>query len=339
MVATIVISPLGRQLQNTGEVLRLAIVADDPDITELYDRIEVWRSIDGPGGPYSELTADVVSPARLPLGAADPPASPVIGPSAILSGTTLELVVDKELEVDILFSGSDPITYASAAAQIIAQGLGKVSSYVTALGVLVVETTGTGTGTSLEAKSTDGAVQLGVPIGQLVYGLDARPNLIQGTEVYVFEDLFGSRDYHYKTRFRNSGLNTTSAFSLPQSVGASVGLDLSKLAIGIADLVQGNGKPLINQSVHVHANFNGTLVDGKLMVGTDIDRLTDENGHVEFALVRGQKFAVSVPGTSLFREITVPDRATFNLFDPDIADADTFKIAIPDIIVAERRSL
>jgi hypothetical protein len=60
---------------------------------------------------------------------------------------------------------------------------------------------------------------------------------------------------------------------------------------------------------------------------------------VEFILPRGQKVTVAVAGTSLVRTITVPDRESFNLFDPDIADDDVFKVQVPLLVMAERRSL
>lgn len=343
MTTTIAVSPLGRQLENTGEVIKLDILVKDPEIFATYDKIEVWRALGGEGGPYDELTAVALSPARLPKGSEDPPLAPVTGPSVVLVGSALELLVNETYEIVVLFTGVDPLTYAMAASQIITQGQARVLAFVSNDGKLVVQTTGAGTGTSLRALHPGGgATKLGLPIGELTFGRDPRLNLIAGTYRYAFEDLFGSADYHYKIRFRNAATGGVSEFSLPHSVGARIGVDSNNLICGAADLVLGTGKPLINQPVHLHTEFNGTLVDGKVMVGTDISKMTDAHGHVEFMLVRGQRFGVSVPGTSLYRTITVPtdpNLQVFNLFDPGIADQDIFKVQVPEIIVAERRSL
>lgn len=342
MSTTIVVSPLGRQLENTGEVIKLDILATDPELFATYDRIEVWRSTTGQGGPYDELTAAVLSPARLPQDAGSPPGTPVTGPSAVLVGEELELVVDEAHELTITFTGSDPLTMAAVAAQILAQGQSRVLAFVSSSGQLVVQTTGAGTGSSLRIKSTTAAVRLGLPVEERAYGRAPRLNLISGTERYAFEDLFGSEEYSYKVRFRAAPTGVVSEFSMPHGVGARIGLSSDRLICGKADLVQADGRPLINQPVDLHLEFNGLLVDGRLVSGTSLSKATDVNGHVEFMLVRGQKLSVSVPGTSLYRTITVPtdsSRQTFSLFDPDIAGEDIFKVQVPDLIVAERRSL
>jgi hypothetical protein len=84
------------------------------------------------------------------------------------------------------------------------------------------------------------------------------------------------------------------------------------------------------------------LVDGAVMAGTTTTKRTDAYGRVEFRLLRGQKFGVSVPGTSLFRDITVPSdplQEVFNLFDPSVGGDDIFKVQVPNLISAERRTL
>jgi len=342
MSTTIIVSPLGRQEENTGEVVKLDIFAKDQVLFSTYDKIEVWRSTTEQCGPYNELTAMSLTPARLPLGAEDPPVIPLAGPSAVLNGLVLKLLVNESDELVVTFSGVDPITYGVAAAQVLSQTMGAVEAYVTPIGEFVVQTAGAGPGSTLRVLSSDGAAQLELPVDQLAFGREARLNLCSGTVRYQFEDRFGSESYFYKIRFRNASDGAVSEFSLPHSIGARAGTNPSNLIYGIADVIQGNGKPLINQPVQLYTEFTGLLVDGKVMVGTTLCKLTDVNGHVEFVLVRGQKFTVSVPGTSLYRTITVPTdpaKEVFNLFDPDIADADIFKVQVPEIIVAERRSL
>ena len=341
MTTTIVVSPLGRQEESTGEVISLDIFVKDPALFSTYDKIEVWRAAEQ-GGPYSELTAAEVSRARLPAGASSAPVVPVSGPSVILDTLELELLVNELVELSVVFAGADPISYGDAAAQVVAQGQGLVNAYVTSLGIFVVETTGVGTAVSLRVLSSDGAAQLDLPVDELVYGRVARLNLCDGVERYVFEDLFGSGRYFYKIRFRNASTGAVSEFSLPHSIGSRVGTAFANLICGQANLLRADGRPLVNQLVEIRAEFTGMLVDGAVMAGTTLAKTTDVNGHVEFVLLRGQKFGVSVPGTSLFRDITVPtdpDKQTFNLFDPDIAGEDIFKVQVPEIVVAERRTL
>lgn len=342
MTTTIVVSPLGRQPDNTGEVIKLDILVNDPTFFATYDKIEVWRSTLGQGGPYSELTAVELLPARIPDDPSGPPAVPVTGAQAVVVGEDLDVIVNGGTLVRATFTGSDPLTYAQVATQITAQGQAKVTAYVSSTGKLILQTTGAGTGVSILVDPTDAAARLGLLMGEIRYGRDPRLNLISGVNRYTFEDLFGNEEFHYRIRFRNSVTGAVSEHSLPHSVGARVGIDSANLICGKADLIQANGKPLINQEVHLHSEFNGSMVDGRVMVGTDLSKLTDAHGHVEFMLVRGQRFGVSIPGTSLFRTITVPTdtaREVFNLFDPDIADEDIFKVQVPELIVAERRSL
>lgn len=341
MATTIVVSPLGRQPESTGEVIDLNIMVTDQDRAG-YNRMEVWRSRVGPGGPYEELTAMESLPARFPREAPGLPLASFSGPSAMLSGKTLEFLVNARDEVLVTFTGIDPLTFGAAALQINAQGRHLVTAYVTSTGKLVVQTTAVGLGASLLVLPGDGASLLGLS-DQPSQGRDAWLNLVEGQALYLFEDPFGSAGYYYKMRFRNDVTNVVSEFSLPHSVGTRVGLPTLHLITGIAQLVHADGRPLINQEVHLHFEFTGTLIEGAVVAGTDNSKLTDIDGNVQFVLLRGQKLTVSVPGTSLYRSITVPVdplRQTFNLFDPDISDGnDVFKVQVPKIVVAERRSL
>ena len=100
---------------------------------------------------------------------------------------------------------------------------------------------------------------------------------------------------------------------------------------------------MANAEVRINSIFDGILVEGKALAGGDQIKLTDNSGLVEFTLIRGTKVSVAIIGTDVVREITVPTTTTiktFNLLDPDISTGDDiFKVQVPDIIVAERRSL
>jgi hypothetical protein len=114
------------------------------------------------------------------------------------------------------------------------------------------------------------------------------------------------------------------------------------VATGSLDLIDVQGRPLANREVKIHTDFNGILVDGRLMAGTSATLTTDLNGHLDVVLVRGQKVSVAIVGTDLVREITVPNDPAimkFNLFDPALAGPDVFQVQVPNLISAERRSL
>jgi hypothetical protein len=344
MSTIIAVSPLGRQADSTEEVIRLQVYVTNSDFFGIYDRMEVWRSKDRQSGPYEELTAENITGARIPKDAADPPASPITGPDVTIVGLELDLLVDEQEEEKVTFVGVDPLSYSDIATQIAAQAAG-VDAYVSDAPQVVLQTVGAGTAHSLRVVGGDAAALLGLPTEEpdsLAYGRDARVVLVDGRALYEFTDLRGSADYYYKIRFRNSSSGAVSEFSLPHNTASKLGIDPEQLALGVLDLVQANGKPLINQPVRVHTEFNGTIVDGKVMAGTDVEKSTDANGHVEFLLVRGQRVSIAVPGTSLVRDITVPEDTsveTFNLVDPTLSGDDVFRVQSPSLVYAPRRSL
>jgi hypothetical protein len=185
---------------------------------------------------------------------------------------------------------------------------------------------------------------LGLPTttpDSLAYGHDARIPLVHGQQLYTFIDLHGSSENFYKTRFRNSQTDSLSEFSAPFSVKVTVGVSPSKLIRGVVDLVDASGIPLANREVLVHNNYDGEMVDGMNVAGSVKGRLTDAQGHVEFMLVRGMSVTVAIHGTSLVRDITVPTDpalACFNLLDPAIGTDDVFRVQVPELDYAVRRS-
>jgi len=345
MITTLVLSPLGRQTTSTEEVINLAVYLSDEDFVGVYDRIEIWRSKGTQSGPYEEITSPKMATARIPKGAEDAPSVAVDGPSAVLVDKDVSFLVNNTSAISVVFTGTDPLTFAQAAEQITAASV-LLNSYVTAEGMLVAETIAVGTEAVLSVTGGEAASILGLPTEDpdaTAYGKDARPVLSEGVGQYTFTDLRGSSDYYYKIRLSHSQTGAVGEFSLPYSVGAQVGLSPTSLIRGTIDLVQQNGKPAVGYAVTTHSEFNGVIVDGKAMIGgQDGYTITDEAGHSEFMLVRGQKVSISIPGSSMYRTITVPtDPAltTFNMLDPNIADEDIFKVQVPNIVVASRRSL
>lgn len=345
---TIVVSPVlvgEEDPQFSYEVINLRVVVQESVFAGVFDQLEIWRSRNGEAGPFEEATAGSWLPARVPAGAPDAPATPETGRSAALSGLSLELLV-KGSPLSVTFSGGGPLTYAAAASQVNVQGAGQVAAYVAGDGTFVLQTVGAGTEETLQVLESEAAPLLGLPTtepGSLAFGRDTRISLRHGVEEYLFTDLRGARELFYKTRFRNRNTGATSEFSQVYSVGQAIGL--GDLVCGKLELVGLDGRPLANHSVVVFNRLNFALhaSTGKLVASQTLSKLTDRNGAAQFFLVRGVKVTVSIPGTDIVRDITVPtDPAVkvFGLLDAAVGDGDdVFKVQVPDIIYAERRSL
>lgn len=347
-MSTIVVSPVTQEPEETPseEIVQLQILVKREDYEDLFDRIEVWRSRTSIRGPYEELTADRWLRARIPKLASDQPSVPVTGRSVVIVGKTLQVRVGEAQDLVLVFTGTDPLTFAECASQITAQGQTKLLSYVDEDGLLVIETTEPGTGAVLRILESEAAPLLGLPIEEpdcLAFGRDARIPIKLGTESYLFTDLRGSDAYWYKTRFRNRVNLAVSEFSQPFSLGHALGISAANIACGVLDLVDTNGKPLPNKEVVVYNTYQGDLVEEKFVAGHGEARLTDSNGHVEFTLVRGAHMTVVISGTDIARNIIVPtdgDVSIFKLLDPDVSTQDdNFVVQIPSIVYAERRSL
>jgi len=344
-MSTIVVRPASPPEEPGDEIINLNILAKSQDFAGFFDFLEIWRSFSNEQGPFSELTADQWMPARLPLTGGDRPASPVTGASAALVGKTLVFLANESDTVVVTFTGTDPLTRITAANQVESQSGGKLTAYVDDEGQLVVETPNTGTGALLQCTGGTAAGDLGIETeapANTAYGRDARVQLRTNTEQYRFTDQRGKSDAFYRTRYRNRLTGATSDFSQPFGTGQVSGLADTSLVLGQLDLVDLQGRPVAHRQVRIHTNFNGVLIEGKLMAGTDLVKQTDLEGHVEFMLARGQKIAVAVVGTDMVRDIVVPtDPAivTFNLLDPMLSTNDVFRVQVPELVYAERRTL
>jgi len=344
-VTTILVSTQEAPDVSDERDLSLQILVDDQEWAGKYDRLQVFRAELEAVGPYEELTAVTARPARLPKYGGDQPSAPVTGASAALSSKSLEFAVGTD-ELTVTFTGADPLTFAEAAAQVTAQGLGKILAYVDAAGLFVVETSAVGLAASLEVLGGDAAPVLALPVqapNSRDYGEEARPQLVPGQGVYVFRDPRGSLGYFYRTRFLNAASGLYSGYSavVPGSQASAVAAE--NLVYGTVRLVTPEGRPVVGRKVQVHAAFTGVVVDGYAVSGGAVVRATDAAGLATFTLLRGQRFSLSIPGTALYREFTTPTDAAVTSFDILSAaqgtTPDVFKAVVPDLVVAERRSL
>lgn len=342
-MATIVVSPVSADVSDlvfSYEVVQLKIFVADEDFAGVFDQLEVWRSKTGSGGPYTEVTAEGWEPARLPVGAL-PETDPEVGRYVALNGTQLLIRVSEQQDIPVSFSGVDPISYGDAAAQVTAQGAGRVRAYVAADGTFVLETITPGSGASLQVEESDAAALLGLVDYEPTYGKEPRLGLKRGTGEYLFTDLRGSVGFFYKIRLRSQAQATTSSFSQAFSARQTVGV--ASLARGYVQLVTLDGKPLSNHEVVVYNKFSSVLVDGRLVASQSKSVLTDDQGMAQFFLVRGSEVTVSIPGTDIVRDVRVPTDlsiSSFHLLGAEYgSEVDVFKVQVPNLVYAERRSL
>lgn len=309
----------------------------------LFDRLEVWRSRDTEEGPYEELTGSWWLPAKLPKDIG--PSAVVTGPSYNIVGKKLTFKIDGGTERTVTFTGVDPLSAATLAGQIQTQATGLLESFVDATGRIGIRTVTPGTGASLEILEGDAAALLGLPTeppDNLAFGLVPRLPLAMGQKTCTFMDVQGETAAFYKTRYRNNMTGAVSEFSVPFTTGQVIGLGPDRMVVGVVDLVDPQGKVLSNREVLLHSDFTGAVIDGKTVAGSSLSKLTDENGHVEFMLVRGTKLTVGIAGTNLARDITVPTDESisiFNLLDPALNGPDVFRVQVPELDYAVRRTL
>ena len=330
----------------TRERFQLDFFVDGPSWEGTFDKLEVWRSRGTDQGPYELLTEDSWEPATLPVGNTDVPSDPpVTGPSLPLSGLTLLLLLDEHINVDIIFTGANPITAANAASQIETQSNGLLTSFVGPEGTVVIQTVEPGIQAILRCVGGDAAPLLGLPTcepGSLAFGCNARIVLKKGEQNYSFVDPDGSPRYFYKARFYNSFTMTVSSYSLPFQGTEISGLSLANLCRGYVTLVDMTGEPAMNQEVLVYNEFNGTQVENRTVVGGNVRLLSDSKGHAEVLLVRGSKVTVSIGGTPLARDVLVPTDCSiesFNMLSSCAGSNDNFAVQVPNISYAVRRTL
>ena len=346
-MSTVIIEPtsLIQQLEEDQlELVQLRILLKQTDFEGLFDQVEVWRSRSTFAGPFEEMTSAVPRTARLPKNGKDLPAVPVVGAAINIDGLTLLVRIDEK--DDFVVSFSTPTTLSAAAAEVTAQGRNRFRAYVDEDGKFILETTMVGTGATLRVTGGDAALRLGLSTetpDDFNFGRDARLNLCLGREEYLFTDIKGSKLYYYRTRFRNRTTQATSEFSQAFGVGAILGITPANVVCGYLDLVTGSGSPLSGQQVKVFNPLKGELLEGKLVTGREQVKLTDKNGHVEFNLVRGTRYTIAITGTTIVRDIIAPvDDATkvFPLLGEHVGTQDDiFKVQVPDIVYAGRRSL
>lgn len=286
-------------------------------------------------GPWTDLTGLVAEAATL-LGS-------TVSPFAVV-GATLQLQIDSQSQEDILFTGTNPLSVDSVASQINAFFTGVAAD--NGAGKLKLTSLLNGTQSKVYVVGGSAAADLGFVAGQRDIGLEENIDLVPGVSIYNFYDrdgggADGTETFVYEARFYNEATHQASAWSDPfQAVpGTAVGAD--KLSVASIDLVDASGVSVANQDITFFPIWEPLVVEGKqvALIRQPVTVTTDNTGHAEITLVRGLKVKVVFEGTSLIREIQVPDAATFDLMALIATAPDPFNPVEPDYPTAPRRTL
>lgn len=302
-------------------VISLDILVDDlASALALFDVIQVWRSTNGTGGPFYEITAPAVTKAAI---------TSTPGPWNLHS-KTLTIVLNAADPLDIVFTGADPFNLTAVIQAINSVIPGLAAQTGPNLNTVTLTSPVTGTGSSIIVSGT-GATALGLPTTK-VNGQAARIPLVNPTTDYKFQDFDGDPSYLYKTRYYNSLTHSVSSFSAPRQGNPQVVLPGSALSKATVNLVNGAGQPIVGRRIiFVPINVQQVLVAGSPAINYGVlpgfDRIimqTDQTGHAEASLVKGETFRVFFEGSQYQREFVVPntdfDLLTVLSTEPDVFD-------------------
>lgn len=282
-----------------------------------YSRIELWWSIDQ-GNSYAEITSSTAQPAKLT-------SLPALT-TYRMGGKLLKLSVNGAAEVSIAFSSL--IDYWTPT-QVVNRINEVVPTLASVSGTTVVLTsTTTGRASSLKIVYND-AIDLGFEAEKVVYGTAARPTLVSDTFIYVFSDPSGSSDYRYKWRFSANGVNPISGYSKVLYGNTPALAEADVLSVCTATFIGLDGVAKA-QDVIVALEQNPMEFSG-YVVGDKLPKMykADENGFIQFTLVRGARVKVALEGTTFVREFTVPSTPSFDLLEAMAAAPDAFTIQTP----------
>jgi hypothetical protein len=305
-------------------------VRDPATVMASFNVLRVKRSVTGIEGNYDYITAAAPAPATLLASVIE---------LYDVAGKTLQLIRDSHDAVDILFSGLAPLT----AAQVASQTNAVLSLNVAAVEDNAIRLTSTinGTASKLEIAGGSAAASFGWADGDRDIGEEPYMVLMVDQSLYEFVDDDGASGYFYKVNYYNTsnGLSSNDSSPFLGSVTTLVGAD--KLSVAKLDLVDASGVAVPNQDVTFYSVHDPLTVDGfqVALIREPITITTDNAGHAEIPLVRGLHVKVVFEGTSVIRDITVPDEGSFDLLTVMGTAPDPFGVATPNFPYAIRRSV
>lgn len=327
-MSTLLISPSQLYVMQ----LEVRVKADE---YEGFTCIQVHRSVVGAGGPFEEISAPAWSRAVLSEGVNTPYVQ--AGKDYDVAGLGLTFVVGRQNEIKMSFHGTNPLSAEECAQQIRQATAPLLTAWTTIDGAVAVGTTISGGQSSLSAEGEAASV-LGFRPGVVAYGADPRLVLRPGRLSYLFKDYFSSPDFWYKTRLCNESTGAVSNFSAAVRSGRVGDVPSEKIAVGYLRCVSSSGKALQNVRAIIHMEPQLSSVAGAVVTGPPITNLTDENGYVEFSLIKGLEVILSVPDMGFVRSVVVPDADRFDFLSAGIGKNDLFDAKELVIDYAERRN-
>lgn len=311
--------------------VQLKINVREPDtVLASFNAIRVKRSITGEAGVYSLLTA--LAPAAAILQATEDELYDV-------SGKTLSILRDSHAQVDVHFTGTGLLTATQVATQINAALGVSIASVVT--NELRLTSTITGTASKIEIASSSAASAFGWSAGSRAIGYDTHITIQSGQTLYEYTDNDGDEDYFYKVSYLNTSNGQISADSDPFAGESATLISTSNLSLIRVDLVDGQGVAAPAQPITFYPMHELLEVEGYQVALTrdPICISTDNLGHAEVHLVRGSRWRVAFEGTSIIRDITIPDAAETDLMTVLAQARDPFDVQTLLINPAIRRTV
>lgn len=302
------------------------VVGNVTQLTGLgYTTIQVFCSTDL-GNSFQEITASLATAAKMiSLPAAN---------TFRMGGKLLKLVFDGGTESSIYF---DPLIQYWTPTQVanrineVAIGHATVSS-----GSIVLASFTTGRTSNITVTYND-ATDLGWSSGDFDIGEDIRISLVNGTYFYPYVDQAGVSQNQYKWRFTNNAVTKFTDFS-PTVSGDAVSLISSgNLSLATATFVDVQGFPAQRTVIIAPADGTPQSVNGYALgeVATKTF-VSDSTGFLAVPLVRGTKLRVAIEGTTLVREIVVPNATQFDLLSVMATAPDAFTIQTAPSLLTRR---
>jgi hypothetical protein len=306
-------------------------VSNIATVIQSFNVIRIKRSVDGIDGPYTLLTDDVPTAASL--------LSTITGPYNVV-GKTLEISVDFQVPILVVFTGTDPLSTTEVVNQI-NTALGDTVAVDDANALKLLSTI-TGTGSGIEVVSGTSLADFNWTAGDNDTGEDAHIPLQAGVGLYDYLDKNGDASFHYIAQYFNTINQLASTDSEPFTgvPGTVVGQD--NLSLAKVALSDGTGVAVEGQAITFWSVYE-TIEADAFVVGIQRKPIatitTNSKGRAETKLVRGLRVKVVFEGTSIIREFVVPDQIEFDLLDELSDFPDPFDIKVPDFNLALRRTL
>jgi hypothetical protein len=274
------------------------------------DESATWRAMTGPVATAPKLTSST---------------------STLFFVSGLIVVFEADgVEYTITFSSIAPYLSATQVASEFNEALPGVASALDNKVILTGPTTGSYKVLKIVSVTTSA---LGFAAGQTAYGMDTNIPIAPSTYVYYYLDPLGVPERRYRWRFSNNGIIPISGF-MPWVTGKQqlVGAEIS---IGTARLASGTG---MSRSSSLFVYNISTYNQGFLVVDGGQKFSSDSQGFVFVPLMRGARVKIAIEGTTIVREITVPNTTTFDIMQAVVDAPDEFTIQTTAPLLT-RRSL